>query len=80
MSGKKNVLAASHNLVNGRTLLGMQNSAEIAPRTQVLHLNHVRLLNVQTLVNTTFSAPLIVQRRQSSGRHVLAATIHRQRK
>ena len=49
---EENVLAARQNLVNGRTLFRHELNRNSILGTQVLHLNHVRLLNVQALVNT----------------------------
>ena len=59
---EENVLAARQNLVNGRTLFGHELNRDGVIGAQVQHLNHVRLLNVQALVNANFQGALIVQR------------------
>ena len=58
---EENVLAARQNLVDGHTVLRHELHRDGVIGAQVQHLNHVRLLNIQALVNADFQGPLIVQ-------------------
>ena len=64
---EENVLAASHNLVDCYTVLGHKLNGDSLAVAQILNFHHVRLLNVEALVNTDLQRTLIVQRSSHLG-------------
>ena len=57
---EENVLAARQNLVNGRALFRHELNRNSILGAQVLHLNHVRLLNVEALVDAQLNIAFFI--------------------
>lgn len=65
MVSGKNVLAASHNLVDCYTRLGRKLNRDSLTVAQILNFRHVRLLNIEALVYAQLQVAFFILLRQS---------------
>ena len=65
MVSGKNVLAASHNLVDCYTMLGHKLDGDSLAVAQILNFRHVRLLNIEALVYAQLQVAFFILLRQS---------------